>query len=84
MHRNFDEISAANRTETWIDFKKYSENQKLAQELHISTNQLKDMQLTSKYNKGIQFLIYVIDIYSTSAFVLHFRKHIYIYIYYKY
>ena len=34
---------------------------------------LADMQLLSKYNKGIKFLLYVIDIFSKYAWVAHLK-----------
>ena len=40
---------------------------------NIWGNDLADMQLTSKFNKGFRFLLCVIDIFSKYAWVVHLK-----------
>ena len=69
-----------------VNTKRTPQNQQLAKELHkpiikkrkvhtafkdnIRGADLADMQLLSKYNKGIRFLLYVVDIFSKYTWVV--------------
>ena len=50
-------------------------HKKLTEELHkpIVRNDLADMQLISKFNKGFRFLLCIINIYSKCAWVIPTR-----------
>ena len=55
------------QTSSW---QKHYTNQLLENLKHVNYIHLVDMQLVSKYNKGIRFLLYVVDIYSKYTWIV--------------
>ena len=55
------------QTSSW---QKHYTNQLLENLKHVNYIHLVDMQLVSKHNKGIRFLLYVVDIYSKYTWIV--------------